>query len=273
VSATWVDYNFVNVYGFDVVAGRNFSEDVPSDLDTAVLINESGARLVGYDSAEDAVGGRLIFGGSNPAEVIGVLRDFDWMSAKQAQSAVILALSPGGSLYSVKLAGTDISGVIERLGARFQAHFPGNGFEYYFADERFNDLYESEMRLRTLVGLFAGFALLVAALGLIGLAALTSAQRFREISIRKVLGAGDLTIARLLTGHFAVLVGLGLMLAVPVVYVVADNWLNGFASHISLSADAFVLPGLAVLALALMTSAYHVVRAARSNPIDGIRNE
>ena len=113
----------------------------------------------------------------------------------------------------------------------------------------------------------------MAALGLVGLSALTASQRIKEISIRKVLGASDFGIARLLTGHFALLVIIGVALAVPAVYFVADGWLNEFAVRISLSAEQFLIPGLIVLIMALLSSGFHVFRVAHANPIEGIRSD
>jgi len=273
VNASRISYEFVDVYDFKLLAGRNFSEDAPSDLDSAVLINETGTRMLGFESPEAALGEKLVIGRSTEIQVIGVLKDFDWMSAKQARSPILFLLQRDGSLFSVKLAAADMGDTIARIQGVFTSLFPGNAFEYFFTEDSFNELYHAEERLQALVALFAGLALLVAALGLIGLAALTTAQRFKEISIRKVLGAGDLAIARLLTTQFSVLVLAGVALSVPAVYVVANDWLDGFASRIRITPDAFLLPGLAVLVAALVSSGYHILRASRSNPVDGIRGE
>jgi putative ABC transport system permease protein len=166
-----------------------------------------------------------------------------------------------------------VGSLVSRVEKIYDEHFPGNSFNYFFADRNFDRLFRAERRLLRLVGVFSAFAVLVAALGLLGLAAQTTSQRRKEISVRKVLGASGASIARMLTGGFAALVGLALLPSVPLTWIVADRWLNGFADRITLSPLHFVLPAVLVLVIAFGTSAFHVIRVSTMNPVDGIRGE
>lgn len=273
VNVVWVNDTFIDTYKFELIAGRNFQADNETDRELGVLVNEKTVDVLGYDSNEAAIGGRIVFGRSSPAVILGVLRDFSWMSAKSELSPVVLSYSEGGAWYSFRIGTQNLGSTIDDLEGFYSELFPGNTFDYFFADEHFDELFLVEERLQTLVSLFAAFAILVAALGLVGLSALTASQRIKEISIRKVLGASDFGIARLLTGHFALLVIIGVALAVPAVYFVADGWLNEFAVRISLSAEQFLIPGLIVLMMALLSSGFHVFRVAHANPIEGIRSD
>lgn len=272
INAFWVGDGFLDTYGFQLVAGRALSSQFESDEDATVL-NETAVRRFGFEGPEEAVGKRVILGRSTPFDVVGVVRDYRWKSAKSPATPLVTLLDQDGRYFSMKVDGRRVSETLADVERLFSKHFPGNAFEYAFADEQFDTLYRAEDRLRSLVSLFAGFALLVAALGLVGLAALTSSQRRKEISVRKVLGAGNLAISRLLTSHFVVLVAVGLAISIPVTWLAADRWLSQFPSRVSLTPGTFLLPAAIVLLSALAASAFHVWRAAVSSPIGGIRSE
>ncbi len=271
VHAFWIGNRFLETYDMTLLAGREMDMESEYDRESGMLVNRTAMRAFGYDRPEDAIGEKVIVGDNTSAEIVGVLGDFNWMSAKETASPVLIFPARGGSYYSIKVEGGKLSETVLTVKALFDESFPGNSYEYFFADDRFNELYKSEERLMSLVTVFAGFALLVAALGLLGLAALTAAHRRKEISVRKVLGAGHMTVARLLTGHFVVLAGIAAIVAFPIVWIVGDRWLDNFASRMSMTPDIFILPAVIVLLVSLIASGFHVWRLATANPIDGIR--
>jgi len=271
VRAFWIGNEFLETYDIDLLAGRHLDADSEYDQEFASVINMSAARSYGFESAEEAINNRVIVGDGTPSDIVGVVGDFNWMSAKEAATPLLMFPTRGGSFFSLKLAAGSITSTLPWIETLFRDTFPGNAFEYHFGDERFDELYREEVRLMNLVTVFAFFALIVAALGLIGLAALTAARRKKEISVRKVLGAGHVTIARLMTGHFVILVAVATALAIPAVWFVANNWLDQFGSRMSLSIGLFILPALVVFGVSILASSYHTWRLSTSNPIDGIR--
>jgi|GEM_PF-1035134 len=267
----FIGNGFLDTYDMPLLAGRAMDAQSEWDREYATLINETAMHAFGFASPDEAVGKRIVVGSSTPAEIVGVLSDFNWMSAKEPPHPVLIFPTRGGSYFSFRLDGRNMAETIARVGEAFAVHFPGNVYQYAFADERFGEIYASEERLRRLVTVFALFALLVASLGLVGLAALAAARRRQEMSIRKVLGANLLDIVRLLTGRFALLVVLGALLAAPAIWIVANQWLDNFGARMTLTPDVFILPALLVLVVALVASGYHVLRVATDNPVDGIR--
>ena len=272
VNVFWVADGFLDTWSIELVAGRALSSTREADRE-AVVLNETAVRVFGFSSPEDAVGARVVLGRSSSLEVVGVTTDYSWMSAKAAHSPLLMMQTRGGGFFSMRVATGEIEATLAAVEGLYHTHFPDNPFEFAFADDRFDRLYRAEERLARLVSVFAGFALVVAMLGLVGLSALTAAQRRKEISVRKVLGASELGISRLLTSHFGVLVGIGLALAIPFTWFFADRWLETFASRVAITPAVFLLPAAIVLLAALGASAFHVWRAAVSSPIAGIRAE
>lgn len=274
VQVTWIQENFVDTYGLEIVAGRNFSEDLQADLDDGVLINEWGVHALGFDSNEAALGQTVVFsGGESTAVIVGVLKDFHWMSVKEEPGAILFALTRGGGYYSLQLAGGRLDETLAAVEQIYTEVFPGNLFEYHFADQFFDEQYKADQRFGALFGLFAVFALLVACLGLIGLAAYTVAQRTKEIGIRKVLGASSRGIMGLLLAEYVKLVAVALLVATPLMVIAIDAWLAGFAARIDLSVQLFLIPGLTVLMIALLTVGFHTLRSALSDPVKSLRYE
>ncbi len=271
INMTWISEDFVATYGLDLVAGRGLSTEFATDLENGILINEAAVETLGFPSAEAALGQNVMLGPNSPFQVVGVLKDFNWMSVKQQPGPIFFALSRGGSFFSIKVGTEDLAETLAAVRRSYDAVFPGNPFDYFFVDRYFDEQYHADQRLGTLIGLFSLFALVVACLGLIGLAAYTAGQRTREIGIRKVMGAGTLGIARLLVADFVLLILIALVLTAPLVYFAANRWLADFAVRIDLGVELFLLPGLLVLLLALLTISYHTVRVARANPVHALR--
>jgi putative ABC transport system permease protein len=182
-------------------------------------------------------------------------------------------LGYGGYNVHLRLAAGDIRPGLDHLAATWTRFVPDRPLDFAFLDDRIEQLYQAEQRLVRIFGLFSGLAILVACLGLLGLASFTAEQRTREIGIRKVLGATIGQILVLLCRDYVRLVLIGYVLAVPVIYIVMNRWLASFAYHVDVGPGVFLAVGLAMLVLALATVGFQSVRAARSDPARALRHE
>jgi len=273
---TSVDYDFLNVYGIRLVAGRNFQ---PTDHNAkgknlkSILINESAAKLLGFASADAAIG-RDIMKGDRRWTVIGVLADYHQKSLRYPMEPMLfMPFYSNNSEISVKLTPGDLPGTIAQIKKKYDAFFPGNLFAYSFLDERFNRQYENERLFSKAFGIFAGLAIFVACLGLFGLAMFSTIQRTKEIGVRKVLGASVSNILLLLSKDFVKLVIIASIVAFPVAWYVMHKWLQDFSYRINISWWLFVIAGAAALLVALLTVSFQAVKAAIANPVKSLRTE
>jgi len=274
VNVSWINYNFIEIYGLHLVAGRNFSEEFSTDHEESIILNETAVRTLGFASSEAALGESIVVGGGADTQmIVGVLKDFNWMSAKQEIDPYLFLPTRGGRYYTMKVQTANLDETLAAVERVYDSVFPGNPFEYFFVDRFFDEQYKADRQKGTLVGIFALFAVLIACLGLVGLAAITATQRTKEIGVRKVLGASAGSIVRLLLLDFGKLVLAALVLTTPLVYFALDTWLAGFATRIDMTVWLFLIPGLVVIALALLTVSYHTSRAALTNPADSLRYE
>ncbi|MDX1545837.1 MAG: ABC transporter permease [Rhodothermales bacterium] len=268
---TRVEPSYLETLGMDLVAGRNLSAELETDREHAVLINETMARELGWD---DPVGQTLPE--HDDVEIVGVVADYHFQSLHNRIAPVFLHLSPSLDAYTVALVRVRTEKVAETLAflrETWSAVAPGQPFAYEFLDQRLDALYAAEVRWSRIVQTAALFAILIACLGLFGLATLSVGRRTKEIGIRKILGASVPALALLLSRDFAALVGLAFVLACPLAYLAVDRWLDGFAYHTAPTAGAFLLAGALALAVALITVSYQAVRAALADPVDSLRYE
>ena len=272
ININWINYDFLDTYDLALAAGRTFSPEITTDS-TGVLLNETAVRNLGFDTNEAAVGQHVVIGGSNEFHVVGVLKDFHWMSMKQAIESYGFLLAAGQRYYSLKVQTTNLDATLAAVRSVYDEVFPGNPFDYFFVDRFFDEQYKADQQFGTLFGIFALFAIFVACLGLVGLAAITASQRTKEIGVRKVLGASAGSIVGLLLRDFGKLILAALVLTLPLSYFALDSWLAGFAARIDLTVWLFLIPGLVVMLLALLTVTYHTTRAALTNPVDSLRYE
>ena len=272
-----VDYDYFDMFEMKMLAGRGFSEDHATDIDTAVVITESAARLLGFDRPEDAVGAPLTIS-FGPQEgqmlVIGVVHDFHQASLKEAVEPMIMLLeSFRTEYYAMKVSPENLPQTIEYVQATWNEVFPGNPFAYFFLDDYFNRQYQTDQRFSQLIRVFAVLAMFIGGLGLLGLSAFTAQQRTKEIGVRKVLGASVGSIMLLLSRDFTKLIVIALLIAVPLAYFIMDRWLSSYASRIQIGAGIFVAAGLLTLLLAWLTVSWQSLKAARANPVDSLRSE
>ena len=267
------DFDFIDNYGIELIAGRAFSLDFPTDSSEAMIINEAAVQILGFVAAEQALEAKFDFYGRQ-GEIIGVARDFHLKSLQEEVEPVYILLDPSRYRYfSLRLDTENLAGTMAGLEALWGELAPHRPFAYSFLDESLDRQYRAEEQFGQVVGLFAVLAVFVACLGLFGLAALTTRQRTKEIGLRKVLGASVSGIVVLLTKEVARLVVVAFVLAAPVVYLTMDRWLEGYAYRTDIALWIFLAVGLAALAIAVLTVSYQAIRAAVVNPVEALRYE
>ncbi|UOQ69875.1 ABC transporter permease [Hymenobacter volaticus] len=267
-----VDPQYLPTLGIQLTTGRNFSTRHSTDS-TAVILNETAAKTFGWDkndlshtiSNADNQGHKVTY------RVIGVIKDFHFKSLHEPITPLIMTLANSSGAVIVKVKGADLAGLVTTLKEQWMKFSPEEPFSYSFLDERFMQTYEAERKLGRILYLFAGLTVLVACLGLFGLATFTAEQRTKEIGIRKVLGASVTNIVSLLSKDFLKLVVVANVVAWPLAWWAMHRWLQDFAYRINVSWWVFVLVGAAALLIALVTVSVQAVRAAAANPIKNLR--
>jgi putative ABC transport system permease protein len=271
-----VDESFLDAFGIEMAAGRNFSPAFGNDR-KGVLLNETAAKLLGFRSPEEALN-QEVYGGQDTTVVIGVVKDYHQLGLQRAHWPMLFRYmrnmsADAAQFYSLKVPAQDLEKTLSTVKGRYDQFFPGNPFEYFFLDTFFNEQYKAERQFGQVFGLFAGLAVLIASLGLFGLISYAATQRTREIGIRKVMGASVSGIVLLLSKDFVKLVGIAVVIAVPLAWYVMESWLADFAYRTQVGAGVMVLAGLLALLIALLTVSFQAFKAAGMNPVKALRTE
>jgi putative ABC transport system permease protein len=269
-----VDHDYIQTMGMNIVEGRDFSKEHPTDVEAAI-INQAMAKHFGWKRPlEHTVGrGTSIQGGFEIYRVIGVVEDFHYDSLRENIGPLMMFLGRSTGSMSFRIKTDNIAKTIGFLEKEWRAHLSNAPFHYTFLDDRFSAMYRSERRVGQIFALFAGLAVFIGCLGLFGLAAFTSEQRTKEIGIRKVMGATAPEIVSLLMREFLVLIAVANMIAWPVGYFAMNRWLRDFAYRISIGVWIFVAAGILTLFAAILTVVYQATKAALMNPVDSLRYE
>jgi putative ABC transport system permease protein len=267
-----VDTTYLETYSMQLVAGRFFSRDFPSDTAKSVLVNESAVRTFGWKDPRNAIGKR--FGkGKDERRVIGVLKDFNFESLHKPVEALLVGYSKEGSSLSLKVDANHLDEAIAHLKATWKIVAPEIPLQYSFVDEQIEKQYQNEEKMQGTFYGFAGLSLLIACLGLFGLSTFIVKRKVKEIGVRKILGASVPSIVRLLSTDFVKLVMIAFVLATPMSWYFMNNWLNDFAYRINVGSGVFLLAGCIALIIALITISFQSVRAAIANPVKSLRTE
>ncbi len=267
-----VDYDYLNTFGLKLIAGRDFSKEYGTD-DHAVIFNRKGIEQLGFNKPEDALGKMIDFWGQQ-YKVVGVTENFHQQSLRESFEPLILRCIPDVSGFmSVKVNTAQVSQTINRVKSAWNKFFPGNTFDYFFLDDHFDDQYKADQRFGQVFALFTGLAILVACLGLFGLASFITVQRTKEIGIRKVLGASVTSIVQLLYREFVFLLVMAFFIATPIAWLTISKWLQGYAFRTNIYWIYFVLPFMVIVAIALITVSFQSIRAAIANPVRSLRTE
>ncbi len=270
-----VDHDYIPTLGMTIREGRNFSPEFSTDGQSTAIINQSLARELEW---ENPVGKRLTTiiseeGDKATFTVVGMVEDFNFESLRKNISPLLLHVGSSPAHIAFRINTDNVQRSISKLRDKWREFLPAHPFEYFFLDDRFNAVYRSERRVGEISGVFAGLALLIGCLGLLGLAAFTSVQRTKEIGIRKVMGASTGSVMKLLLREYLRLVALANIIAWPVGYYVMQIWIREFAFRASFAAWIPVAAGITALAIALLSVGFQAAKTAVSNPIHSLRYE
>lgn len=269
--------DFIETFAIEVVAGRAFSKDTRTDTANAIMINETMARNLGWTN-EEALGKRIVHEGDE--RVIGVFRDFHILSLHKPMNNFILDMvrNPGFASAMTNYIGIRVNAdsykkVLSDIEKEWNVFAPNRPFEYSFLDEELRELYADEDKFGKFSIMLTILALVIASLGLIGLTSYIAEQRTKEIGIRRAMGATLASVVRLLSNEFVILILLANLIAWPIAYGVADNWLNHFTKRISVNFALFLFAGLGTLIIAILITSYRALKASSRNPAETLRYE
>ncbi len=262
-----VGLGYLETLGIELIEGRSFSAEFANEEDK-VILNEAAVKMVGYDNP---VGKYLKRGPDYRIEIIGVVKDYHTESMHEVLKPSFIRYLPDGKNIMVKVRAGEEKATLAALKTSYEAAHPGFPFQYSYLDKDYQRLYETENRISMLSNYFAGIAIIISCLGLLGLAVFTAEQRRKEIGIRKVLGSSVLGIVKMLTSDFTKTVFVAIVIALPLSYWLADYWLTSFAYRMELQWGLFLAIGLAVLAIAWLTVGIQTMRAAQINPVECLR--
>lgn len=277
------DYDYIKTMGLNVIAGRDFSKNMATDVREAFIINETAVKDLGFGTPEKAIGRDLKWeewapeDSLNPVKkgkVIGVVQDFHMKSLHEKLSTTVIQIYPQVlSKFAVKVKAADLPNTIAHIKTTWDKFSPEYPLDYKFLDENFAAMYSSEDKLSTLLWIFTIMAIFVGCMGLFGLAAFSAEQRVKEIGIRKVLGASVMNIVSMLSITFLKPVLIASLIAFPIAWWAMNSWLQDFEYRVTISWWVFLLAGIAALVIALVTVSFQSVKAATINPVKNLRTE
>lgn len=268
------DQNFFDTYGINFAQGQSFNQnDAERSWNKVqkVILNEKAAQQLGFNIKDNLIGQKISWG--KPYEIIGVVKDYHHISLQEEIKPVIYLASVSFSYFTIQTDVHQIKSKLNTIKQLFDQNFPGNPFEYFFADEKYNQQYASQKQLGKMFIASALIAILIACMGLFGLATFSARQRIKEIGIRKVLGASIADITTLLSTDFLKLVLISFIIASPVAYFTMHKWLQNFAYQISIQWWVFALAGFIAIIVALLTISFQAIKAALANPVKSLRSE
>lgn len=270
-----IDNRYFGTYQVPFKTGRNFTEEeckVDWNDNNKVILNERAVEELGFASAEDALRTKIQWD-ERALEVIGVVKNYHHAGLQRAIDPIIFYPQSNSAYFTIRLNSDKMQGDIAKLQSIYRSSFANNPFEYFFADENFNKQYTTEQQYSKLFTTASVWAIIIACLGLFGLATYTVESRTKEIGVRKVLGASVVSITKLLSKDFIKLVLVAILIASPVAWFVMNNWLQDFAYRIHISGWVFVAGAIAALVVALVTVCFQAIKAAIANPVKSLRTE
>lgn len=277
------DHDYVKTLGLRIIAGRDFSKDMATDVKEAFIINETAVKELGLGTPEKAIGHPMSWNEWAPADtmnkvkrgkVIGVVQDYHYKSLHEKLSTSVIQLYPQVVFkVAVKLKTGDIQNTIAYINDVWNKFSPGYPLDYKFMDESYGKMYVGEEKLASLLWIFTIMAIVVGCMGLFGLAAFSAEQRTKEIGIRKVLGASMLNIMGLLSKTFVRLIIIASLIAFPIAWWAMNNWLEDFPYRVNISWWIFAIAAAAALVIALITVSFQSIKAATANPVKSLRTE
>lgn len=272
VNFTVVDHDFVDALGIEMVEGRDFQQDMPSDTLTGVVVNETFVKRMNWS---EPLGKKVELGDENTirARVIGVMKDYHQTGMYNEIESLLLLYRTNNNIIYIKLADSDIQKSIAFIESKWQSVFPDQPFTYAFLSERFNRQFEADEKRGLVFTMFTILAILIACLGLFGLASYMVEQRTKEVGIRKVFGADEKTILALIAKDFLILVSIGIIIALPVAYYFMSNWLNNYVYKTNIGAPLLLTAAMLTMVITFATISYKAYQAALMNPAASLKSE
>ncbi len=268
-----IDYDFLKTYGMQMVAGREFSEAYKTDDSLAFVLNEKAVERLGWGKPENAINRPFKYGNRH-GQIIGVVKDIHFETLHNEIAPMIYYIEKQYiGTVSVKIAGADVKKTVKHLEDTWNKYSPESVFTYAFLDEKYRTLYRPEEQLGEVTGMFALLALVIACLGLFGLASFASSQRTKEIGVRKVMGAALYEIIGLLSYSFLRWILLANLIAWPIAWYFVHEWLKGFPYKIKIDPLVFLYSILITMGIAFITILYQTFKAARENPVKALKYE
>lgn len=274
-----VDFDFMKMYGLQLIAGRGYDSSNPADS-TKLILNEAAVKQFGFASAQDAVGKKIWVESldKEPNEVIGVIKDYHQQSLKDAYFATVLFMDPKLTwvplkFISVKVNQAQLTQINQSLAQTWAQYFPDSAFDYFFLDDFYARQYEQDVHFGQVFMLFSSMAVVIACLGLFGLTSYSTARRRKEIGVRKVLGASAQSIVQMLTNDMLKLIITASVIAIPLAAVIIYQWLQGYAFKVQIAWWQFVLPVIVLMLISFSATIYLTYKAAQTNPVKTLRDE
>ncbi|MCK4990510.1 MAG: FtsX-like permease family protein, partial [Bacteroidales bacterium] len=272
INFAMVDHDFVETLGIQMVEGRDFSRDFIGDTLTGVLVNETLAARLNW---EEPIGKRVQLGDGAQimGQVIGVMKDYHQTGMYNEVESLMLLYRLDNPLLYVKLAGDDAEASLGFIREKWEEIFPGKPFTYAFLEDDFMEQFSNDKNRRTVFTGFTILIIIIACLGLFGLASYTTERRTREIGVRKVFGASIERILRMITWEFLLLILISFALSIPAVWFLMNNWLENYVYRIEIGPLIFLWSILLILLPTVLTVSYQSYKAATANPADSIYQE
>ena len=272
VNLVVVDHDFVETMGIKMKEGRDFQVDMPSDTLTGVVVNETFVNRMGWS---EPIGKKIEVGDENTlrARVVGVMKDYHQTGMYNEIETLLLIYRLNNQMVYVKISDSNIEQTLGYIEKSWKKIFPDQPFTYTFLTERFNMQFEADEKRGLIFTIFTVLAILIACLGLFGLASYTVEQRTKEIGIRKVFGANEGVILRLITRDFLILTTIAIIIAIPVAYYFMSNWLENYVYRSNIGAPLLIIAGLLTILITFLTISYKAYQAAIMNPADSIKTE
>jgi len=273
-----IDENFIPHFGLAILAGRNFDKDIPAGVDTTqpvnIIVNETAAKTLGFNKPAEAIN-QLVKGAGLTCKIVGVMNDYHQQSLQYNFDPIIYYPEQHINMtnFSLKLHTNNLKQVLDQAKNAWNAVFPQSPLQFFFLDEYFNRQYKADKLFSTVLWWFTLLAVIIASLGLFGLSLYTVTKRTREISTRKVLGATVFQTIELVTKDYVKLILYAGVAAIPVAYLLLQNWLNDYAFHIDIGLGFFLFPLLLIIVIALATVSFQAIKAATANPVKSLRSE
>jgi putative ABC transport system permease protein len=268
-----VDYDFLETYKMQVIAGRGFNRETGTDHLSAFIANEEAIKQLGFGDPEKAIGENVGALGKK-ATIIGVIKNYHFEGLQQPLRPLLMEVSVSRfDVFSLRLRDTYVQASIGEIKKVWDNFFPEKVFEYEFLDDRLRTAYERDQRFGKLINLFSSLAIFISALGLFGLAAYIGHQKQKEAGIRKVLGATTSQVFYSLSREFLKIIAISILISIPLGYFFASSWLQEFANRINVGWIPFVISFASTILILFITTVYQTFKTASINPAQTIRNE